>query len=118
MNDEVYFIMAQLRESREVNDVFKSTYAHLEKLALTVDQEQIRSTADEMRSGLMELEMLDATGTLKSKLHRYEIAQMANLFPPECSVEEAKAWIESLKQYDDNSVQNALDIITRAKNRV
>jgi hypothetical protein len=56
-------------------------------------------------------------GTLQ-RLHKFEVASLANLVGVDTTQEEAIAWIPSLSLYDDESLNLALEYVSKAKSRL
>ena len=70
-----------------------------------------------MRSQLQNLDMRLNDDSLQ-KMHKFEIASLANLVSGDTTPEEAIAWIPSLSIYDDESLLLALEYISKAKSRL
>jgi hypothetical protein len=66
-------------------------------------------------SGLANLEMEDNKDGELTKLHPFEVAQLANLMLEDGKVEEALAWLPSLDRFEEASLQQALDVVSRAR---
>ena len=87
-------------------------------------------------SGLEAIEVLNKVTEQRTKLHAYEVAQLANLIPQvclfylvvlfiinvscaqDCDYEVAVAWIPRLKVSDDDDIHSILVLIKRAKSRI
>ncbi|ELU07114.1 hypothetical protein CAPTEDRAFT_220021 [Capitella teleta] len=99
---EVYMLLqhrAQQNENaedeQELSEVFKKTLTHTERFKKFKNRETIAS----VRSLLMQ-----------KKLHKFELAALANLCPE--TAEEAKALIPSLEgRFEDEALQQILDDI-------
>ena len=69
--------------------------------------------------GLASLELEHVKDGDLTKLHPFEVAQLANLIQGEgVSVEEALAWLPSLDRFEEASLQQALDVVSRARSRM
>lgn len=120
MTDEVACLMDMYRKKAEdaggqTSETFNLTHQYTSKVTTTNDVAILTVTASELRTGLSSLELEDRKDGELSKLHRFEIAQLANLMLENGTVEEALAWIPSLSRFEESSIQQALDIISRAR---
>lgn len=66
-------------------------------------------------SGLANLELEDNKDGELTKLHPFEVAQLANLVLEGGTVQEVVAWLPSLDRFQEASLQQALDIVLRAR---
>ena len=65
--------------------------------------------------GLANLELRDSKDKEVTNLHPFEVAQLANLMMENGTIEEALAWLPSLGRFEEESIQEALDIVSRAR---
>mmetsp|Transcript_21633 Transcript_21633/g.36398 ORF Transcript_21633/g.36398 Transcript_21633/m.36398 type:complete len:153 (-) Transcript_21633:168-626(-) len=120
MNDEVALLLDIGRNKTEeaggqTNETFNLTYQYTSKITTTNDADILRSTAQELRNGLASLELEDDKSGEFTKLHPFEVAQLANLMLESGTIDEALAWLPSLDRFQEASLQQALDIVSRAR---
>mmetsp|Transcript_429 Transcript_429/g.815 ORF Transcript_429/g.815 Transcript_429/m.815 type:complete len:153 (-) Transcript_429:208-666(-) len=122
MNDEVHILLERNRKVNEqlghTNDTFNKTHKYTQKLAATSDTDSLRNAASELRGGLSSSELVQKIDGKMARLHEFEVAQLANLAPYNCEVEEALAWIPSLSRFEEESIQQVLELIYRVKSRI
>mmetsp|Transcript_5716 Transcript_5716/g.5914 ORF Transcript_5716/g.5914 Transcript_5716/m.5914 type:complete len:152 (-) Transcript_5716:42-497(-) len=123
MNDEVLVILEKQKskldaDGKQSNDTFDQTLTYIRTVTPGVDMESLRANISELRSTLQNMELFRRLDGVTDKLHKYEVASIANLIPQDSTVDEVTDWIPSLTRYDEDQIQQILEKVSRIKSKV